>query len=327
MRVNAMACRLLTLYFNFISKAHAMTHNYLFKNMILLISLLFLAPVAQAGDVLGVKPSYLNGVTPDVPNQVAISRIIWAPGLDDGFVPQGMTFSNGALFMSAYQSSFSKSTKGPCRIFKVDPNSGQTIGYFDLDLGCGHAGGLAATGKGHLIVADTHRLYKIDVASAFASGHPTNAVVAKLDLGGKLKGSFADFHAGSIFIGSYEKNVSHATGYYLPFTLFDTHNGQAITEQMASRSINLPPQSQGAAFDKNGVLWISSSTGKFGLLSRLDAKTGAVQARYDMVNGIEDLAFDDAGRLWSVSESGSIRWRNRSVSFPVLFRVEMGRLK
>ena len=304
-----------------------MTRNDLFKKIILLVSFLLLSPIAQAGEVLGTKPSYLNGVTHDVPNQSAISRMIWAPGLDDGYVPQGMTFSNGALFMSAYQSSFSKSTKGPCRIFKVDPNSGQTVGYFDVDLGCGHAGGMASTGKGHLILADTHRLYKIDMASAFASGHSSNAVVATLDLGGKLKGSFADFHAGSIFIGSYAKNVSHATGYYLPLTLFDTHNGQAITVQMASRSVLLPPQSQGAAFDKNGSLWVSSSTGKFGLLSRLDAKTGAVQARYDMVNGIEDLAFDDAGRLWSVSESGSIRWRNRSVSFPVLFRVDLGRLK
>jgi hypothetical protein len=46
-----------------------------------------------------------------------------------------------------------------------------------------------------------------------------------------------------------------------------------------------------------------------------------------MVIGIEDLAFDDEGRVWSVSEAGSIRWQKWSRTFPLLFRIDLGKLK
>jgi hypothetical protein len=39
-----------------------------------------------------------------------------------------------------------------------------------------------------------------------------------------------------------------------------------------------------------------------------------------MVIGIEDIAFDDAGRLWSVSEAGVLRWQRWGKTFPVLWR-------
>ncbi|NDB69071.1 MAG: hypothetical protein EB015_13895, partial [Methylocystaceae bacterium] len=278
-------------------------------------------------DVLGQKPNYVSEITGSIPNAQAITRMIWAPGLDDGYVPQGMTFAGGAIYMSAYLSTNTKSGKGACRIFKVDPKSGNQLGHFDLNDDCGHAGGLAVSGTGHLILADTHRLYKIELASAFSQTRSKNAMIATLDLRGKLKGSFVDFYAGSIFIGTYEKSASKSNGYYLPYALFDTHNGKTINETAASRSIALPLQSQGAAFDRAGHLWITSSNGQFGLLSRLDSKTGSILSTYEMVNGIEDIGFDETGRLWSVSESGSIRWRNRSVTFPVLFQIDMSKLK
>ena len=278
-------------------------------------------------DVLGQKPNYVSEVTGSIPNVQAITRMIWAPGLDDGYVPQGMTNAGNAVYMSAYRSTNTKSGKGACRIFKVDAKSGALLGHFDLDGSCGHAGGLAVSGKGHLIVADTHRLYKIDLASAFNTARSSNAILATLDLKGRLKASFVDFYAGSMFIGAYEKSAALSNGYFLPFTLFDSHNGKTINEAQASRSVPLPLQAQGAAFDKAGALWITSSNGQFGLLSRLDSKTGSVLSSYEMVNGIEDIGFDEEGHLWSVSESGSIRWRNRSVTFPVIFRMETGKLK
>jgi hypothetical protein len=300
---------------------HIFMNRFLFS-----LWIVFVSPVVQA-EVLGQKPNYVHEITSSVPNMQAITRMIWAPGLEDGYVPQGMTYAGHAVYMSAYRSTNSKSGKGLCRIFKVEPKTGALLGHFDMDSKCGHAGGLAVSGKGHLIVADTHRLYKIDLAKAFSSSQAANAVMATLDLKGKLKASFVDFQAGSVFIGAYEKNTTDSNGYYLPFALFDSHNGKSINETMASRSIPLPLQSQGAAFDHNGVLWITSSNGQFGLLSRLDSKTGAVHARYEMVNGIEDIGFDDEDKMWSVSESGSIRWRNRSVTFPVIFRIETQRLK
>ena len=65
----------------------------------------------------------------------------------------------------------------------------------------------------------------------------------------------------------------------------------------------------------------------FGVKIVIDAKSGEVLARYDMVIGIEDLAFDNTGALWSVSEAGSLRWQKWGKTFPVVFRVDLAKLK
>ena len=287
----------------------------------------FLPLTASAVEVLGKKPSHIRGGPSAVANDQAITKMIWAPGIDDGYVPQGMTWADGAVYLSAYRSTDTKVDKGPCRIFKVDPESGNTLGQFDLPADCGHAGGLAYAGNGLLIAADTRRLYKIDMAAAFAPGSSSNPVNATVSLSGELKGSFVDFDGDSVFIGSYEKDATKAKGHFLPLTVFDTHNGKTVNETAASRSIALPPEAQGAAFDKAGNLWISASGSRFGQLSRLDSKTGQTLLSFEMVIGMEDIAFDDEGRLWSVSEAGSLRWQKWSKTFPVLFRVDPGKLK
>jgi streptogramin lyase len=110
-------------------------------------------------------------------------------------------------------------------------------------------------------------------------------------------------------------------------SIFDTHNGRALNETAATRSIPLPVEAQGAAFDKAGNLWITSSSSRFGRLDALDATTGQVKSSFQMVIGIEDLSFDDNGRIWTVSEAGSLRWQKWSSTFPILFRLEPGRLK
>ncbi len=304
-------------------------HRYFKKVAVATVVVLgaLLPPTANAIEVLGKKPSHIWDGPSAVANDQAITKMIWAPGIDDGYVPQGMTWADGAVYLSAYRSTDTKVDKGPCRIFKVDPESGNTLGQFDLPADCGHAGGLAYAGKGLLIAADTRRLYKIDMAAAFAPGSSSNAVNATVSLSGELKGSFVDFDGDSLFIGSYEKDATKAKGHFLPLTVFDTHNGKTVNETATSRSIALPPEAQGAAFDKAGNLWISASGSRFGQLSRLDSKTGQTLLSFEMVIGMEDIAFDDEGRLWSVSEAGSLRWQKWSKTFPVLFRVDPGKLK
>lgn len=46
-----------------------------------------------------------------------------------------------------------------------------------------------------------------------------------------------------------------------------------------------------------------------------------------MVIGMEGLAFDAQGALWSVSEAGSLRWQRWGVYYPVLFRIDPARLQ
>jgi sugar lactone lactonase YvrE len=252
--------------------------------------------------------------------------MIWAPGIDDGYVPQGVTWADGAVYLSSYQSTDPRTDRGPCRLFKVDPESGNSLGQLDLPGDCGHAGGLAYAGKGILIVSDSRRLYRIDLAAAFPPGNPSNAVTATVALQGEVRGSFIDFDGRDLFVGTYEKHTK-GKGFFLPLSVFDTFNNSMVNTTAAIRSIALPQEAQGAAFDKAGNLWITASSSRFGRLDRVDSQTGQIAASYEMVIGIEDIAFDDEGRLWSVSEAGSLRWQKWGVTFPVLFRVDLGKLK
>ena len=282
---------------------------------------------AGALDVLGKKPGHVWGGPSSVTNEQAITAMIWAPGIDDGYVPQGVTWGDGAVYLAAYRSTDPKIDRGPCRIFKVDPASGNTLGQFDMPETCGHLGGLAYVGKGVLVASDTRRIYRIDTAAAFSAGSASNAVTATVTLRGEVKGSFADFDGEALFVGSSETDVAKAKGHFLPLSVFDTHNGKSVDETSAIRSIPIPRIAQGAAFDKAGNLWVTASNSRLGVLHRLDGKTGQTVSSYEMVIGIEDLAFDDEGRLWSVSEAGSLRWQRWTKTFPVLFRVDPGKLR
>jgi hypothetical protein len=47
----------------------------------------------------------------------------------------------------------------------------------------------------------------------------------------------------------------------------------------------------------------------------------------DAPAGIEDIAFDGAGRLWASSEAGSRRWSAWPTYFPLVFAIDVNRLK
>lgn len=287
--------------------------------------LLAAAGHALAADVLGTRPAHLAGDLPAVPNEEAILSRIWAPEIDEGYVPQGVTVADGALLVSSYRSTDPKVGSGPCRVYRIDPASGRTTGQFDMPPACGHAGGMAYLGQGMLLVADTRKLYKIDMARAF--GGQGDAVLATLALGGEMKGSLAGFDGKSIFIASSEKDAAKARGFFLPLSLFDTHDGALLQPSDASRSFAVPALAQGAAFDRDGALWMTFSNSKSGSLKKLDAISGAVLASHDMVIGVEDISFDAQGRLWTVSEAGTLRWSKWSHAYPLLFSLDPARLR
>jgi hypothetical protein len=290
-----------------------------------LAMLLMTCSHAGATGVLGTRPAHLSGELPAVPNDAAIVSRIWAPGIDEGYVPQGVTVADGALLVSSYRSADPRVGSGPCRVYRIDPASGRTTGQFDMPPACGHAGGLAYLGQGMLVVADTRKLYKIDLARAL--GGQGDVVVATLGLGGDMKGSLAGFDGKAIFIASSERDADRARGFFLSLSLFDTHNGAVLTPADASRILAVPALAQGAAFDRDGALWMTFSNSRAGALKKLDAASGAVLASYDMVIGVEDIAFDAQGRLWTVSEAGSLRWSRWSHAYPVLFSIDPARLR
>ena len=284
--------------------------------------------VASGVDVLGTKPGYLVFGPSAVPNEQAITRMIWAPGLDDGYVPQGITVADGMVLLSAYKSADPKVGTGPCRVFRIAPETGAYSGFFDLPADCGHAGGLTYLGNNSLLVADTRRLYRIDLRKAFEQRSAQDAVQSTVRLGGEVKGSFAGFDGTDLWLGVYDKDPGKSKVYRFAVTILDELNGAgSLTEARALAAIAVPAEAQGAAFDREGNLWITSSSSRFGMLYKLSPRTGEKLATYEMVIGIEDIGFDPEGRLWSVSEAGSQRWSRWPQIFPLVFRLDVSRLR
>jgi hypothetical protein len=284
------------------------------------------ATAQSPAPIMGTKPTYLEAVTESVPNREAIGRRIWTPGLDAGFVPQGLTANDKYLYVSSYLPTPDlKANTGPCRVFRIDRATGAEAGGFDLPVGaCTHSGGLAHAGSGKLFLADTRQLFLIDVERALATGKAAGAMKA-FKITGELRGSFATFDGKDLWIGTWTKEQPKARMFRLGLELFDRYDGQSVDEARALESIPVPLEAQGAVFDDKGNLWVSASSSKFGTLFKLD-RAGTVKAKYDMVAGLEDLAFD--GRtLWGLSESGTRKYLHWETRFPFVFEIDTAKLK
>src|SRR5205085_6788163 len=96
-----------------------------------------------AENIRGMRPTYGPTRVAAVPNEKAILRRLWVPGLDAGYNPQGLALGGGAVLVSAYRSDAYNTNRGPCRVFRMDHDSGRETGHLDVPQPCGHAGGLA----------------------------------------------------------------------------------------------------------------------------------------------------------------------------------------
>lgn len=287
---------------------------------------LLAAAAALAADPTGTKPTYVEPGGA-VPNESAIGRRIWTPGLDDGWVPQGLTVAGDHVLVSSYKPTPDlKANTGPCRVFRIDPETGKTLGHFDMGEGvCTHAGGLGYVGEGKLFLADTRQVFLIDLEKAFASGSAAGNMKA-VRITGELRGSFAAADGKHMWIGTWTKEQPKARMFRLDPKLFDDYEGQTVDHARAVESIPIPLEAQGAAFGPDGDLWVSASSGRFGKLYRLD-RQGNVKAQHEMVIGLEDLGFDKAGRLWAVSESGTRKYMHWDTKFPFVFEVHVAKLR
>lgn len=298
---------------------------------ILALAALVLAACATPAVVtgpLGERPGYLEAVTQGVPNEDAIVRRIWTPGLDESWIPQGLTVAGDRVLVGQYKPMPDlKSNTGPCRVVALDAASGRTVGSFSMPEGaCTHAGGLAWLGNGQLMLADTRTIFRIDLERALATGRAEGAMKS-LRLAGDLRGSFGASDGKDPWIGTWTKDaVAKSRMYRLDNALFDARDGQTIDDKVAKESIPVPLESQGAAFAPDGTLWTSSSNGRWGKLYHL-ARDGRVLATHEMMAGLEDLNFDAQGRLWAVSESGTRKYLSWPTRFPFVFAIDLARLR
>lgn len=251
-----------------------------------------------------------------LPNAAAITTRFDVPGHDDGFIPQGMTFHGGDLWLSGYR--WPLPGRQACRLYRLD-TQGHVTGARDLPTSCGHAGGLAAAG-GRFFVADTRRLIEVDPARVFdTSADPIRRV---WPLGKPVDGSFLTARGADLWIGTYATSGAPKL-WRVPLAAIDAlPDGASISERQATAATPAPLKSQGADFAPGGALWLSQSGQTFGSLTLLDAATGTVLKKVTAPSGIEGIAFDGSGALWAVSETGSRRWAKAPRPFPYVYRID-----
>jgi hypothetical protein len=284
------------------------------------LSALLLTTLPVLSQVLGTPPTYTQKPLSPVPNEGAVTRRIWVPGLDQGFVPQGVSFLDGALYVSGYMSLSTEQGRGPCQLFRIDPVTGRSTGRLDLPPACGHAGGLARGPRQTLFVADTRAVFEIKLEGSSRSS--VGAIVRTILLSGNLKGSFAAGSADALWLGTYAEQGPGRL-HKFPYASLKAE----LREADAVLSLPLPERSQGAAFDARGRLWVTQSSSRFGSLSLVNLPDGRVLERVAMPIGVEDASFDNEGGLWTLSEAGSRRWLGWKDFYPLLFRFDMTKLE
>jgi hypothetical protein len=303
----------------------------------ILAALLLLLPPASAWSQTGPArhpggeaPRYTERALTKTLLDPAIRQRHWSPGLNEGYVPQGLTNARGTLFVGAYRSIEANVNRGPARVFAVDPSSGAVIGGFDLPDSIGHADGLASTPDGGLLfVADNGRaLYAFDLPRSLQAGRAVAVGKPRaLAKDPALGSNFLSFDGRLLWFGRYSRDDTAARLLAADPAVIFNGSDTPFRAAEAARSLPLPFHVQGATFDAAGQLWLSASNGSMGRLYRIDTQSGAVLAEYPAMAGLEDLARGADGLLWSVGEAGSQRWNSWKTYFPLLFSFDPAALK
>ena len=295
---------------------------------ILIAALLLSAATAAAADILGAKPSYVDAPPASLPNSQAITPRIWIPGLDEGWTPQGLTLVGKHALVSAYQET--DATKPKCRVFRVELATGNIDGSFDMPAPCVHAGGITDIGGGFVVLADTRQDWRIDLEKALAAGSGDAAAKGMIKLARGFGSAFTFFDGKDLWNGVFVRQADAADSkvYRLDLGLFD-RGVATVDRDVPLEILPVPIFAQGGAFDRQGNLWIAASDGpKVSRLHRVDRKTGAALATYEMPSRIENIVFDKDNRLWAISEAGSRKYHNeRDPDFPFIFEIDVAKLK
>lgn len=273
----------------------------------------------------GRAPTYTTKPLSAVPNAAALRAWAWSPGLDEGYVPQAVARVGERFFVVTYQSRDESQPHGEGRVFALDA-TGAVRGQFVLPDDIQHPGGLAIEGN-NAYVANFGSLLRLDLERSLASGHAV--VIGRRAIERPMGPSFLTVHEGQLWFGRFARETDDRPRLYVVDVgkVFSPDRAAPLRPSDASREFAIPLLVQGAAFDRAGQLWLSASVQKEGWLYRYDPVTGRELARHAAPPGIEGLVAGGAERLWSVGECGTRRWLKSAAFFPVVFEIDLTRLR
>lgn len=133
------------------------------------------------------------------------------PGLNEGFVPQGLTYLPGedSFVFAGY-----RTDKGPSALIQVDRASGRivrqvTLRYKNGSVYNGHAGGICAT-ETQLYISNDGHLYRIPLTDFLALGEKADCRFAE-ELPVPGRASYCSYADGYVWCGEFEYGKSYPT--------------------------------------------------------------------------------------------------------------------
>lgn len=271
--------------------------------------------MADAPRPMGAMPRYLTMLDLKFPNAQAVVRSAFVPGLDEGFVPQGLARYGGDFLLSGYMSG---GTHHSCRVYWVGGNDLAAREQFDVPVKCNHAGGIAVSPQGQIAIGDSGRL--IVWTPSKGSIRPVSGI-NEVKFTGNIRGTFLSATAQGLVIGSYYKDSGVTAAQTFPWKILGYRD---ISPRDITTTVNLLPQTQGAVRLNDGYFW-TSSQGNPNMISYV-APNGVVQNSFPFVRGLQGVVPGPNGTIWTVSESGAAPYTKRSDVYPSIMQIDPSKL-
>jgi hypothetical protein len=174
-------------------------------------------------------------------------------------------------------------------------------------------------------------IYRIDLEKALKHGNCNEAILGKARVDKPtMNPAFLTYDGSFLWFGRHDKAGSNRPKVYRmdPGKLFPSEAREGkIAPHLSEGGFEIDHGAQGAAFDKEGYLWIAYSGGKWGKVQKTDASKGKVIKEHDLMAGLEDLACAPDGKLWSSSEAGAFKYLRWTTFYPLVFEIDQAKLE
>lgn len=248
------------------------------------------------------------------PNADSVVNSAFVPGLDEGFTPQGFARFGDDFVLSGYINA----DRRYCRVYWIGSRDLLEKQHFDIPVKCSHAGGVAYSPNGEIIVSEESKL--IVWRPLPGTIFPSNGI-SQISIRRGLRGTFLSTSPDGLLLGSFDHKRNVTVVRTFPWRVLGYRE---ISPSDASDTVDLLPRTQGAGRDANGNLW-TSSQGNPNLLS-LMSPAGEVLRSFPFLRGLQGVVYDENGMIWTVSESGAGAYANRADIYPAIMQVDPRKL-